>query len=137
MICIILLVFPCISFSDSNNISTKKIRLSGYWDLTGSPILVDDDDPSYNWAITAATNDWCYGVGSWNDPYIIENVTIDGQNSGSCITVKESTVFFIIRNCTLYNSGNNLNTLDSGIHIKNTRNGIIRITRVQIIMGME
>jgi len=103
----------------------NRLKLSKYWDLTGSPIFIDDDNPTYNWAITAATYDWCSGSGTWSDPYIIENVTINGQNSGSGIFIRESSVYFIIRNCTLSNSGNNLPTLDSGINIQNTRNGFL------------
>jgi parallel beta-helix repeat protein len=57
------------------------------------------------------------------DPYIIENIVIDGQNSGSCITIRNSHVFFIIRNCTLYNSGWSWSNWDSGIKLINTRNG--------------
>ncbi|KKM97841.1 hypothetical protein LCGC14_1163970 [marine sediment metagenome] len=80
---------------------------SGYWDLTGSPIRIDDNDPSKNWAITSAANDWCSGSGTWNDPYIIENVIIDGLNGriDSPISVRSSNVYFIIRNSILYNSG--------------------------------
>ena len=103
----------------------NDLQNSGFWDLTGSPIYIEDDESSYNWAITAASNDWIDGSGTWDDPYIIENVTINGQNSGSCITVRDSSAYFIIRNSTLSNSGNNLPTLDSGINIQNTRNGFL------------
>ncbi len=110
---------------NQNYLSKDILKIARYWDLTGSPIYIDDNDPSYNWAITAATNDWVNGSGTWNDPYTIENVTINGQNSGSCISVRDSSAYFIIKNSTLSNSGNNLPTLDSGINIQNTRNGFL------------
>lgn len=99
------------------------IKKAGFWEL--SEIYIEDDDPLKNWAITAATEPWCSGSGTWIDPFIIENVTINGLNSGSCITIYDSNAYFIIRNCTVYNSGNNLPSLDSGIKIKNSENGKI------------
>lgn len=89
---------------------------------SGSPILIDDADPNYNWSKTANDNDWCSGSGTWTDPYIIENVTIDGQTSESCITVQNSSVNFIIRNCTLFQAGWN----QAGIYLNNVNNSILR-----------
>ncbi|MFX0136071.1 MAG: nitrous oxide reductase family maturation protein NosD [Candidatus Hodarchaeota archaeon] len=98
------------------------LKTSGSWDLTGSPIYIEDDDPSYNWLITTATKPWCRYV---DGVYIIENVTIDGQNSGSCISIRDSSVRFIIRNCTLYNAGSNEASHDSGIKLEYVDNGVI------------
>jgi len=99
------------------------IKKAGFWEV--SEIYIDDDDPLENWAITAATESWCAGAGTWNDPYVIENVTINGQNSGSCVRIQDSNIYFIIRNCTVYNSGNNLPTRDAGIRIERSSNGRI------------
>ncbi len=117
--------FKCLN-SNGNNINLiNKIDLknNGYWNLTGANIFIDDLDPSRNWSYTASQYDWCSGSGTWNEPYIIENVTIDGQNTGSCITIKNSNKFFKINNCTLYNSGS-LNTR-MGIKLENVENGLI------------
>ena len=78
-----------------------NLRASSAWNLTGNPILIDGNSA---WQ-TIVTEPWCSGAGTWNDPYIIENVYMDGQNSGSCIEIRNSDVFYIIRNSTLYNSG--------------------------------
>jgi len=43
--------------------NTLNLKNSGYWDLTGSPIFIDDSDPNYNWRKTAAESDWCSGSG--------------------------------------------------------------------------
>ena len=89
-------------FRDFDNFGLKN---SGSWDLTGTPIFIDDADPNYNWSKTAKDNDWCFGNGTWNHPYIIENVTLNGQNLDNCIEIRNSNNhYFKIRNCTLFNS---------------------------------
>jgi len=99
----------------------KRIKTSGFWNLTGSPIFIDDTNPSYNWSKTADDNDWCSGSGSEIDPYRIENVIIYGNKSGNCIEIKNSNKYFIIKNCTLSNSGSPF----SGIYLDHADNGII------------
>ncbi|MBA7522347.1 hypothetical protein ES705_14465 [subsurface metagenome] len=47
----------------------------------------------------------CSGNGIWDDPYIIRNLEIDAQHSGSCITIIDSNVYFRIENCTLSGAG--------------------------------
>ncbi|MFX1258780.1 MAG: NosD domain-containing protein, partial [Promethearchaeota archaeon] len=84
-------------------------------------IFIDDSDPNYNWSKTAAENDWCSGSGAWNDPYIIENLDINGYDSGSCIIIENSNMPFIIRNCTLYNAGGAWDA--AGIKLANINNG--------------
>ena len=82
-----------------------KVKTSGFWNLTGSNIFIDNTDPNFDWSKISSENAWCSGSGTGIDPYIIENVIIDGQNNGYCIEIKNSDVPFIIRNCSLYNSG--------------------------------
>jgi len=72
------------------------------------------------WASASINFDWCSGVGTLSDPYIIEDCVIDGGNSGSCIFIENSDVSFIIRNCTLFNSGNE--SLNAGILLNNVSN---------------
>ena len=102
------------------NIIENKPKASKFWNLTGSPILIDDSDPSKNWSYTASHYDWCSGSGNWIDPYIIENVTIDGQGSGNCIEIKNSDTYFVIQNCSIYNSGSPLT--NAGIKLDNVDN---------------
>lgn len=47
----------------------------------------------------------CTGSGTYSDPYIIENLEIDGEGLGNCIFIENSTVYFKVENCTLFNSG--------------------------------
>lgn len=89
------------------------------WDLTGSPIVIDDTNPSKDWAFMASTYGWCSGSGTWNDPYLISSVKIDGQGTGGCITIENSDVYFQIKNCYLYNSSY------AGISLVNVNNSML------------
>ena len=95
---------------------------SSQW-VVSSPIIVNETDPTGNWATIAASEPWCSGSGIWTDPYIIEDVTIDLQGAdASCISVYDSNVHFQIKECTLINAG--WGTYGSaGIYLDNTNNG--------------
>ena len=76
-----------------------------------------------NWSATESTYDWCTGTGTWEDPYLIENVTVDAQNSGSSIFIENTDDYFIIHNCTIINgeaSGG-----QAGIKLNYVSNGTI------------
>ena len=107
-----------INFQDETNLKSPK--KSGFW--TPSFIHIDN-----NWSLAASNLDWVQGGdGSWEDPYIIENVSIDASSSptGSGIFIINSkNDFFVIRNATVYNAGSG--TYDAGIKIENTNNGIL------------
>jgi len=110
-----------IEIRDESNL--KKLKTSGgYFE---SFIHIDGSIPD-NWSDTTITYDWCSGDGSWSNPYIIENVTIDatGSPTGSGIYIENSkNDHFIIRNCTAYNSGTDY--YDAGIKLENTNNGTL------------
>lgn len=118
------------------NYPEPKLKGAGFWDLTGSPIYINNNDPARNWAITAATNEWCSGSGTWNDPYIIENVTIDGQGAGQPVKILNSEVYFIVRNNTLFNghTGVWLETVENGFLINNSVS-YCSSTGIQILFG--
>ena len=46
----------------------------------------------------------CTGSGTYSDPYVIEDLVIDGGWSGDCIWIENSNVYFRIENCTVYSS---------------------------------
>jgi len=94
----------------------ENLKGSDYWVLPNS-IHVDN-----NWSLTASTYGWCSGSGTIGSPYIIENVTIDAQNSGSCIYIQNTNDYFIIQNCTLINSQASPN---SAIRMSSVSNGKI------------
>ncbi|MFX1573622.1 MAG: nitrous oxide reductase family maturation protein NosD [Promethearchaeota archaeon] len=93
-----------INFKDNHNIIKTEIKSSG--EYTESFIHIDGSMPG-NWTATTSY-DWCSGDGSWSNPYVIENVTIDASNSPTeyGIFIEKSNVFFIIQNCHVYNSVN-------------------------------
>ncbi len=118
-----------ITYNNDDMINEDKdieLKSAAYFPLT-SAIHIDDTDPNLNWSKTAADNDWVNGSGTWNDPYIIEDVVINGQEKDSGILIENSNVvFFEIRNCTLYNSGDDyLYNDEAGIKLFNTSNGVI------------
>ncbi|MFX1569698.1 MAG: nitrous oxide reductase family maturation protein NosD [Promethearchaeota archaeon] len=115
-------------FDDSNewNNHTKvntffernSLKNAGFWNNL-SFIYIDD-----NWS-AVASYDWCTGDGSFANPYVLENITIDASSSptGSGIYINNSkNDYFIIRNCTIYNA---IGTYSSGIKLENTCNGIL------------
>ncbi len=61
------------------------------------------------------------GMGNYSDPYIIEDLVIDGGGSGSGIWIENSSVYFRIENCTIYNSfyGIRLTVTNNGALIEN------------------
>ncbi|MFX1389508.1 MAG: nitrous oxide reductase family maturation protein NosD [Promethearchaeota archaeon] len=124
---IIFLIFPLIlSYKFDTNDSYNPILIypeisAGY---TESFIHIDGSIPG-NWSATTIF-DWCSGTGTWSDPYIIENVSVDASNSPTrCGILIENSKdkYFKIRNCTTYNSGTG--SYDAGIRLDNTCNGTI------------
>ena len=61
----------------------------------------------------------CSGSGTYSDPYVIEDMTIDAEGLSSGIWVENSTVYFKIKNVTVYNSG----LTEGGIKLTNSHNG--------------
>jgi len=106
------------------NVSTAPLIQDNYpiWNdgNNGSKIFIEDDVSSRNWAWTS-TRSWCTGSGTSGDPYVIQDATIDGQNSGHCIQIMDSNAYFRIENCTLYNAGSVAG--DAGIRLDYAHNG--------------
>jgi len=107
-----------INFEHQDIIDLKSPKSSGVY--SEHFIYIDG-----NWSVTT-TYDWCYGKGTWEEPYIIENVNIDAGSSptGSGIFINNSkNDYFTIRNCTVYNAGSE--EYDAGIKLENTNNGTL------------
>ncbi|KKN08545.1 hypothetical protein LCGC14_1055640 [marine sediment metagenome] len=99
----------------------SKLKSSNFWSL--SYIHID-----YNWSSTEQAYAWCTGNGTWSNPYVIENVTINAQNSTSGILIENSNLaYFIIKNNTLTNSsrGGSLGGGNGGIKLVNSSRGKI------------
>ncbi len=85
---------------EDNNLGEIKVektipKASDYW--TEDYILIDDTSSYSNWESLAAEEPWCYGSGTEEDPYIIENVNFTTK-MGTAVRIWNSDVYFIIRN---------------------------------------
>ncbi|NPA75987.1 MAG: hypothetical protein GXO25_07920, partial [Euryarchaeota archaeon] len=78
--------------TDTNQLFVGALR-------TAEPLRINNDTDLAN---QASANGWP-GNGTVNNPYIIQNYTIDARNSGPAIYVGNTTVYFEIANCTVYN----------------------------------
>ncbi|MFW9938684.1 MAG: NosD domain-containing protein, partial [Candidatus Thorarchaeota archaeon] len=74
-------------------------------------------------AFRAAGN--CTGNGTISEPYIIEDLEINGEGSGYCIFIENSDVYFRIENCTLYNAGGTVEADSAAIKLLNVDNSQI------------
>ncbi len=61
------------------------------------PIIIDGDPQFHSLALV---KNWS-GSGTPGDPYIIENLIIDAEGTGSCISIWNTQVYFIINRCDL------------------------------------
>jgi parallel beta-helix repeat protein len=77
-----------------------------------------------NWTVAKIAG-ICNGSGSWSDPYVIKDLIINGGNSSNCIKIQNSSVYFRIENCTLFNAGSDWSSEYAGILLDHTDNGMI------------
>lgn len=114
------------SFIQSNNEyneNNRQIKTSSQY--IRNPFVIDDNgddgDGGGNWTWDQAiSEDWCSKIG---DVYVIENVIINGKNESSCLTIRDSKKYFIVRNCILYNSSDN--EYNAGILLDGAYNGTL------------
>lgn len=64
----------------------------------------------------------CTGQGTSSNPYIIADLVIDGKNSGDCIWIENSDVYFKIENCRVFNAWGSI-VYYAGIRLDNVSNG--------------
>lgn len=117
---------------DNGNSSQSTIlkddypKLADFWEFNYS--INNTIHVKNNWTAVAG-KDWCSdGDGSWADPYIIENITVDAFNISSCIIIEDSREYFVIRNCTFFNSSSI--GISAGIKLNNVTNGLIEINPI-------
>ena len=78
-----------------SELEREEIPLAG---TPHAPIAIDGDA---NFTDTALLEGW-HGDGSPENPFIIDRLDIDlGGNNGSCISITNTQVSFIISNCNL------------------------------------
>jgi len=96
-------------------------KTAGYWVLAG--IDIDDSIPAKSWSWHSTNTAWVSGSGTIGDPYLIENVYIDASGGVSGISIANSNKYFIIRNCTSFNSGGAFG--EAGLALISINNGRI------------
>jgi len=105
--------------SDDSLVDNERcnVKTSSYWIL--NPFVIDDSGGGGNgtWA-WAVAQPWCSGSGTFSDPYVIENITINGNRLSNGISIENSNAYFVINNCTVYNA-----TL--GVKLLNTNQGLL------------
>lgn len=67
----------------------------------------------------------CTGNGSYSNPYVIEDLVIDGGGSGICISIANTITHFKITNCTVFSSGGSAFSNFAGIVLSNVSYGKI------------
>ncbi len=126
----ILILFNLILITSLNQLLYNKyivsqevsiIKVSDNY-LSESIIIDDTGAGNYTWD-QATAQEWCSGSGTWNDPYIIEFLEIDGQNFAGCLIIRNSSVFFIIRDSIFYNSGGGVT--DAGLKLEHVSNATL------------
>lgn len=95
-------------FSDCINLDNENLKIS----KVSGKIHIDN-----NWT-DARDAGLCTGNGTYSEPYVIEDLIIDGGGSETCILIENSDVYFRIENCSVSNSL-------SGIGIQDASNGTI------------
>ena len=103
-----------LNYCDDFTLDKKNLKISA----VSEKIHIDN-----NWTAAKITG-ICTGNGTYSEPYVIEDLEIDGGGSGSCILIENSNEYFRIENCTVYNSVT-VNWGDGGILLNNTNNGLL------------
>ena len=105
----------------------KWIVLDDTQYILHAPIIIDSDS---EFALMAASEGWS-GNGSVENPWIIDNYEIDGGGLNNCISIRNTTVYFTVKDCYLHDSNNNLElfsvqngTLENNT-LRNAWNGIL------------
>jgi parallel beta-helix repeat protein len=89
-----LIVIICSANIYDMTLDNKNLKISA----VSGKIHIDN-----NWTAAKAAG-ICTGNGTYSEPYVIEDLVIDGGGSGSCILIENSDMYFKIRNCSVYNS---------------------------------
>lgn len=128
LICSIIYILFNYSTGFSNQFQSQNTGLGNYFTLKTStvwnldPLIIDDTGGgNYTWD-EAVLEPWCTGIGSSINPYIIENLYIDGKDIASCLEIKNSNAYVKIKNCTLFNAGYFISMYYAALKLVNVSN---------------
>ena len=106
-------------FTDNNNVIDSDDETPKISAVSGKICIINNS----GWVDFRNAGN-CTGSGTYSDPYVIEDLEIDGRGLGNPIWVENSSVYFKIENCSVYNStwgGPDLIS-DAGIRLLNVSN---------------
>jgi len=83
-------------------------------------IIIDGNE---DFKLKAEHHDW-EGIGKKDDPYIIQNLSFDGESGINGLNIKNTDLYFIIYDCTFRNCKK------YGILLENVKNGVMKQNRV-------
>lgn len=101
-----------------------------------NPIRIDNNTDFANQASLEGWN----GNGTEGDPYIIEGYEIDGGGYGYCVYIGNTTDYFVVRNCYLYNSSENYDwpySANTGFHLYYVKNGTLENSELSSNEGRD
>ena len=98
---------------DENLINNNELKSSAF----SERIHIDN-----NWT-AAKIAGICTGNGNYSDPYVIEDLVIDGHGSGICLSIENTNMRFMVLNCTFFSSGDSPVYNFVGILLTNVSNG--------------
>lgn len=110
----------CITTQSSLNIKEEWNACNDVID----PFIIDETGGgNFTWGQVSQFA-WCSGLGSYTDPYILADLSIDAQSIGSCILIEHSyDKNFIISGCTVINA--EASGGEAGIELNWVHNGTI------------
>lgn len=108
---VLVLQLPLFSFEASEERTGEPVGARTYAYTPHLPILIEDDSDFdlQGWP----------GKGTWNDPYVIEGLDIDGLGYQLPVCIRGTTAYFILRGCHLYNG------VDAGVLLDGVHNGVV------------
>ncbi len=106
-------------------IYTLDQKISGL-KASGTYENITIDTLSWNNWTWAENQEWCSGLGTFENPYSIQGHTLGVKNFKDGIKVSNSNdVYFTIRNCTVFWNGSISTGMETGISILNSTKGTI------------
>jgi parallel beta-helix repeat protein len=88
------------------------------------PVIIDESIEEYKWEVYE-DEPWLKGSGTFEDPYMIKNIVIDGAGSPFCMLIWNSEAYFKIMDSRFVNTKPWPVVPSAGISIVNTQNGVI------------
>jgi parallel beta-helix repeat protein len=105
--------------SIARNVQSVGMEIKG---TAHNPIYINGNA---DFASQASANGWP-GNGTQGNPYIIDSYDIDGQGGTYCIWIENTNVWFVIRNCNLWNATSDASQpWGTGLCLKNVTHGTV------------